>query len=130
VSHSYQTYFGFPGSDLNLDCGLRDHVITRFASTTPTPFHFHRSLPSTKRSSPLTLLHLTELNPSPSITVLSHHLQIPTDAVPLLSQLTHWPPSPGRHQQTSCRSPFFNWPPAPPPHTARPANPLPTKPAD
>jgi len=32
VSHSYQTYFGFPGSDLNLDCGLRDHVITRFAS--------------------------------------------------------------------------------------------------
>jgi len=34
VSHSYQTYFGFPGSDLNLDCGLRDHVITRFASPT------------------------------------------------------------------------------------------------
>jgi hypothetical protein len=33
VSHSYQTYFGFPGSDLNLDCGLRDHVITRFASS-------------------------------------------------------------------------------------------------
>jgi hypothetical protein len=32
VSHSYQTYFNFPGSDLNLDCGLRDHVITRFAS--------------------------------------------------------------------------------------------------
>ncbi|KAL3569551.1 hypothetical protein D5086_029441 [Populus alba] len=32
VSHSYQTSFGFPGSDLNLDCGLRDHVITRFAS--------------------------------------------------------------------------------------------------
>jgi len=32
VSHSYQTYFGFPGSDLNLDCGLRDHVIMRFAS--------------------------------------------------------------------------------------------------
>jgi hypothetical protein len=32
VSHSYQTYFGFPGSDLNLDCGLRDHVITRFVS--------------------------------------------------------------------------------------------------
>ncbi|KAL3566427.1 hypothetical protein D5086_031842 [Populus alba] len=32
VSHSYQTYFGFSGSDLNLDCGLRDHVITRFAS--------------------------------------------------------------------------------------------------
>jgi hypothetical protein len=32
VSHSYQTYFGFLGSDLNLDCGLRDHVITRFAS--------------------------------------------------------------------------------------------------
>ena len=31
VSHSYQTYFGFPGSDLNLDCGS-DHVITRFAS--------------------------------------------------------------------------------------------------
>ena len=28
----YQTYFGFPGSNLNLDCGLRDHVITRFAS--------------------------------------------------------------------------------------------------
>jgi len=32
VSHSYQTYFGFPGSDFNLDCGLRDHVITRFVS--------------------------------------------------------------------------------------------------
>ena len=32
MSHSYQTYFGFPGSDLNLDYGLRDHVITRFAS--------------------------------------------------------------------------------------------------
>jgi hypothetical protein len=32
VSHSYQTYFGFPRSDLNLDCGLRDHVMTRFAS--------------------------------------------------------------------------------------------------
>jgi hypothetical protein len=32
VSHSYQTYFGFLGSDLNLDCGLRDHVITSFAS--------------------------------------------------------------------------------------------------
>ena len=32
MSHSYQTYFGFPGSDLNLDCGLHDHVITRFAS--------------------------------------------------------------------------------------------------
>ena len=26
-SHSYQTYFGFPGSDLNLDCGLRDHGV-------------------------------------------------------------------------------------------------------
>ena len=25
-------YFGFPGSDLILGCGLRDHVITRFAS--------------------------------------------------------------------------------------------------
>ena len=33
MSHSYQTYFDFPRSDLNLDCGLRDHVITRFAST-------------------------------------------------------------------------------------------------
>jgi hypothetical protein len=32
VSHSYQTYFGFPELDLNLDCELRDHVITRFAS--------------------------------------------------------------------------------------------------
>jgi hypothetical protein len=32
MSHSYQTYFGFPGLDLNLDCGLRDHVIMRFAS--------------------------------------------------------------------------------------------------
>ena len=27
MSHSYQTYFGFPGSDLNLDCGLRDHEV-------------------------------------------------------------------------------------------------------
>jgi hypothetical protein len=34
MSHSCQTYFGFPRSDLNLDCGLRDHVITMFASTT------------------------------------------------------------------------------------------------
>jgi hypothetical protein len=33
VSHSYQTYFDFSGSDLNLNCGLRDHVIMRFAST-------------------------------------------------------------------------------------------------
>jgi len=32
MSHSCQTYFYFPGSDLNLDCGLRNHVITRFAS--------------------------------------------------------------------------------------------------
>jgi len=32
VSHSYKTYFSFPGLDPNLDCGLRDHVITRFAS--------------------------------------------------------------------------------------------------
>jgi len=32
VSHSYQTSFGFPGSNLKLDCGLCDHVITRFAS--------------------------------------------------------------------------------------------------
>ena len=31
VSHSYQTYFDFPKSNLNLDCGLRDHVIRRFA---------------------------------------------------------------------------------------------------
>jgi len=35
VSHSYQTYFSFPKSDLNLDCGLRDHVIMRFASKAP-----------------------------------------------------------------------------------------------
>jgi hypothetical protein len=27
VSHSYQTYLSFPGSDLSLDCGLRDHGI-------------------------------------------------------------------------------------------------------
>ena len=27
VSHSHQTYFGFPGSDLNLDYGLRDQEI-------------------------------------------------------------------------------------------------------
>ena len=32
MSHPYQTYFSFLGSDLNLDYGLRDHVITRFAS--------------------------------------------------------------------------------------------------
>jgi hypothetical protein len=30
VSHSYQTLYGFLRSDLNLDCGLRYHVITRF----------------------------------------------------------------------------------------------------
>ena len=27
MSHSYQTYLSFPGSDLNLDCGLRDHEV-------------------------------------------------------------------------------------------------------
>jgi len=32
VSHSYQIYFSFPRSYLNLDCRLRDHVIMRFAS--------------------------------------------------------------------------------------------------
>jgi hypothetical protein len=32
VSHSYQTYFGFSGLDLNLDYGLRDNVIMKFAS--------------------------------------------------------------------------------------------------
>ena len=41
MSPSYQTYFGFPGSDLNLDCGLRDHVITRFASV----FHYFGIVP-------------------------------------------------------------------------------------
>ena len=30
--YSYQTYFCFPGSNISLDCGLCDHVITRFAS--------------------------------------------------------------------------------------------------
>jgi hypothetical protein len=43
MSHSYQTYFGFSGSDLNLDCGLCDHVITRFASLlnlVPGPLKF------------------------------------------------------------------------------------------
>ena len=32
MSHSYQTYFGFPGLDLNFDYRLRDHMIMRFAS--------------------------------------------------------------------------------------------------
>jgi hypothetical protein len=32
VSHSYRICFSFLGSYLNLDCGLRDHMITRFAS--------------------------------------------------------------------------------------------------
>ena len=32
MSHSYQTFFGFPGLDFNIGCELRDHVITRFAS--------------------------------------------------------------------------------------------------
>ena len=27
MSHSYQIYFGFLGSNLNLDCGLRDHKV-------------------------------------------------------------------------------------------------------
>jgi len=35
VSHSYQTYFSFLGSDFNLDSGLHDHVITRFSSDIP-----------------------------------------------------------------------------------------------
>jgi hypothetical protein len=30
LSHSYQTSFGFPELDLNFDCGLYDHMITRF----------------------------------------------------------------------------------------------------
>jgi hypothetical protein len=59
VSHSYQTYFGFSGSDLNLDCGLHDHVITRFASPAllktenPYPMNFdsrRRSIRMTPRS--------------------------------------------------------------------------------
>ena len=33
VSHFYQIYFGFLGSNLILGCGLRDHVIMRFASS-------------------------------------------------------------------------------------------------
>jgi hypothetical protein len=37
VSYSYQTYFGFLGLDLNLDCGLRNHMITRFTSFTFLP---------------------------------------------------------------------------------------------
>ena len=32
LCHSYQTSFGFLGLDLNLDWGLHDHMITRFAS--------------------------------------------------------------------------------------------------
>jgi hypothetical protein len=32
VSHSYQTYFDFPESYLNLAYGLHDRVIMRFAS--------------------------------------------------------------------------------------------------
>jgi hypothetical protein len=32
LCHSYETNFGFPGSDLNLDRGWRDHVIMSFAS--------------------------------------------------------------------------------------------------
>jgi hypothetical protein len=36
VAHYYQTFFGFPGSDLNLDCGLCDHVTTRFVSECPS----------------------------------------------------------------------------------------------
>jgi hypothetical protein len=30
VSHSYQTHFSFPGSDLNLDCELRDQFSYNF----------------------------------------------------------------------------------------------------
>jgi hypothetical protein len=37
VSHSYQTYFGFPESDFNLDYGLHGHMIMRFASEDLTP---------------------------------------------------------------------------------------------
>ena len=36
VSHFYQTYFGFSGSDLNLDCGLRDHGV-RISNDTVQP---------------------------------------------------------------------------------------------
>ena len=32
VSHSYQNFFGFLGSDFNLDNGLRDQLIMRFVS--------------------------------------------------------------------------------------------------
>jgi len=31
VSHSYQTSFSFSRSNFNLDCGLHDHMIMRFA---------------------------------------------------------------------------------------------------
>ena len=41
MSHSYETYFGFPESDLNLDYGLHDHVITRFVSVSEVRI-FHR----------------------------------------------------------------------------------------
>jgi hypothetical protein len=36
VSHSYQTYFGFPRSDLNLDCGLRDHKVASTPHVLPS----------------------------------------------------------------------------------------------
>ena len=45
VSHSLQTYFSFTGSDLNLDCGLCDHVITRFASVKQTPYDIQYNIP-------------------------------------------------------------------------------------
>jgi hypothetical protein len=32
MSHSYQISFSFLGSDLNLNCRLRDHKLTRFTS--------------------------------------------------------------------------------------------------
>jgi hypothetical protein len=46
VSHSYHTYFGFTGSDLNLDCGFHDLVITRFALVSIRARLRNRSYPS------------------------------------------------------------------------------------
>jgi hypothetical protein len=50
MSHSYQTYFGFPESDLNLDCRLRDHVITRFASLGPPKLILTKPICTNSRS--------------------------------------------------------------------------------
>jgi len=65
VSHSYQTYFSFLGSYLNLDCRLCDHMIMRFASRRVRLFGFGGFPPLPLGFSLLHLLFQSTLYPLP-----------------------------------------------------------------